>query len=202
VAKTQAQKQYLNSIKVNPLTFGVGSAGTGKTYVALAMAAQMLVSHDIERLVLVRPLVEAGEELGALPGELGDKLQPWVLPMMDILYERLGPTHTKYLLGNDRIRVSPLAYMRGSTFSNTFVMLTEAQNTSVTQMMMFLTRIGDGAKVVVDGDPRQSDVRGKNGLEDAIERLDDLRGVGMVEFVRQDIVRSGLCQDIVERYEG
>lgn len=202
VLLTQNQKTYANSVRNNALTFSTGPAGVGKSYIALSLAAQMLEAKQIERIVIVRPLVEAGEKVGHLPGELSNKLEPWVLPMMDILRERLGSTYVDYLLKFDRIRVSPLAFMRGSTLKNAFVLLTEAQNTTPAQMEMFLTRLGEDVRVVVDGCLTQSDIRGQNGLADAVNLLSDLNGVGHVEFTRSDIVRSGLCQKIVERYEG
>lgn len=200
-AKTPAQRQYMASMRSNTLTVASGSAGTGKTYVALATLGQMLVEHKVERLILVRPLVETGRAFGALPGTLEEKMAPWALPMLDILVERLGKSFTEYLIKSDRIRVTPLEFMRGSTFNNTAVLLTEAQNTSVVQMKMFLSRLGEECKVIVDGDPRQSDLKGINGLDDALTRLQGLNSVGFVEFSRADIVRSGLCQEIVERYE-
>lgn len=198
---TEAQRVYANSIKTNTLTLVTGAAGAGKTYIALSLAADMLQDREVDRIVLVRPLVEAGEKIGALPGDLSLKLEPWALAMTDILRERLGPSYVDCLLKQDKIRVAPLTYLRGSTFKDAFVLLTEAQNCTPSQMKLFLTRIGNDAKIVVDGDPTQSDIRGANGLEDAIHRLDDLKGVGVVEFTRDDVVRSGLCQAIVERYE-
>lgn len=200
-AATERQREYRSSMRANPLTFGTGPAGTGKTFVTLAYAAELLQSNQIQRLVLVRPLVETGEHLGALPGSLEEKVGPFLMPMLDILYERMGVSFVKYLIGIDRIRVSPLAYMRGSTFKDAFVILTEAQNTSPKQMEMFTTRIGEDAHVVIEGDVRQSDVKGTNGLTDAIERLTHLGQVGHVEFSTSDVVRSGLCQEIVECYE-
>lgn len=198
---TEAQRVYAASIRANPLTFSCGSAGCGKDYVALAIAADMLERGDIQQITLVRPLVETGAAMGAFPGTVEEKLAPWMIPMLDILVERLGKGTTDYYVKAGKIKVVPLALMRGSTLKDAFVLLTEAQNTTPKQMEMFLTRIGDDAKVVVDGDHHQSDVRGKNGLEDALERLDGVPGVGMVEFFPEDCVRSGLCRAILERYE-
>lgn len=200
--QTEAQRRLLSSLRANTLTVVHGSAGTGKTYVTLSMAAELLQSNKIDRLVITRPLMGVDDEnLGALPGDLETRLAPWCLPMLDILEERLGRTFVEYLLKVDRIRISPLAMMRGSSFKNAFVFVTEAQNMSLAQMKMFLTRIGDGTKVAVDGDPAQSDRRNLNGLTDAIARLQDLPGVGIVEFTRGDVVRSDFCRKVLERYE-
>lgn len=200
--QTEAQRRLLSSLRANTLTVVHGSAGTGKTYVTLSMAAELLQANKIDRLVITRPLMGVDDEdIGALPGDLDLKLAPWCLPMLDILEERLGRTFVEYLLKVDRIRISPLAMMRGSSFKNAFVFVTEAQNMSLSQMKMFLTRIGDGTKVAVDGDPAQSDRRNLNGLTDAIARLQDLPGVGIVEFTREDVVRSDFCRKVLDRYE-
>jgi len=202
--QTEAQRLLLSSLRSNTLTLSEGSAGTGKTYVALAYAAQLLAEHKIDRLILTRPLIGVDgedEKIGALPGELESKMFFWALPMMDILEERLGPSHVKLLLKSGRIRVAPMAYLRGSSFSDAFIHCTEAQNTTPAQIKMLLTRVGDGTKVCLEGDTRQSDLRRESGLADALVKLADMRGVGVVTFTRQDVVRSGFCQQILDRYE-
>lgn len=201
-ARTRAQKKYLCGIKSHTLTFGIGPAGTGKSYCATALAAEVLASGRIERIILTRPAVEAGEQLGHLPGDVDEKFSVYIDPFRDILIERLGKGAVEYHLRHGRIVAAPLAFMRGKTFGqDTFVILDEAQNTSVSQMKMFLTRIGEGGKIVVNGDIRQSDIRGRNGLEDATDRLRGVSGVCIHEFDRDDIVRSGLVRTVIERYE-
>src|SRR5690554_2674477 len=201
-AKTQAQQQYINAIKNHALTFGIGPAGTGKSYCAGALAAEALESGRIERIILTRPAVESGENLGFLPGALDEKFSVYIDAFRDILNERLGAGTTDYCLRHGRIVAAPLAFMRGKTFnSKTFVVLDEAQNTSLAQMKMFLTRIGEDSRVVINGDVEQSDIRGPNGLQDALERLGDLPNVYIHRFERDDIVRSGLVRDILDRYE-
>jgi len=201
--QTEAQRRLLSSLRSNVLTISHGSAGTGKTYVALSVAAEMLQAHKVERLIITRPMLGVDDEdLGALPGDTLEKLAPWCLPMLDILEERLGKTFVEYLMKVDRIRISPLAYMRGSSFKNAFVFCTEAQNTSQAQVKMLLTRVGEDTKICLEGDPRQTDRRGCNGLEDAVTRLNDLDGVGVIEFERADVVRSNFCRRVLDRYEG
>lgn len=200
--RTAAQKRYISAIRNNMLTFGIGPAGTGKSYCAGALAADALESGQIERIIITRPAVEAGENLGFLPGDLDEKFAAYIDAFRDILNERLGAGTVNYCLRHGRIVAAPLAYMRGKTFKeDTFVILDEAQNTSPSQMKMFLTRIGDDCKVVVNGDIRQSDIKGANGLADAIERVSGLPGVHVHEFERHDIVRSGLVRDLMDRYE-
>ncbi len=201
-AKTQAQQEYINAINRHSLTFGIGPAGTGKSYCAGALAAEALESGRIEQIILTRPAVESGEHLGFLPGDLDEKFAVYIDAFRDILNERLGAGTVDYCLRHGRIVAAPLAYMRGKTFnSKTFVILDEAQNTSPAQMKMFLTRIGEDCKVVINGDINQSDIRGPNGLADAVARLGDLPNVYVHEFEREDIVRSGLVRDIIDRYE-
>jgi phosphate starvation-inducible protein PhoH and related proteins len=201
-AKNQAQQDYIEAIKTNALTFGIGPAGTGKSYCAGALAAEALESGRIERIILTRPAVESGENLGFLPGDLDQKFSVYIDAFRDILNERLGAGTVDYCLRHGRIVAAPLAFMRGKTFnSKTFVILDEAQNTSIAQMKMFLTRIGEDCKVVINGDVNQSDIRGPNGLADAVARLNDLPDVYVHKFVRDDIVRSGLVRDIIDRYE-
>ena len=200
--RTQSQKKFICAIKNHCLTFGIGPAGTGKSYCATALAADALASGRIERIILTRPAVEAGEQLGHLPGDLDEKFSVYIDPFRDILNERLGRGAVEYNLRHGRIIAAPLAFMRGKTFgSDTFVILDEAQNTSIAQMKMFLTRIGEDCKVVVNGDVRQSDIRGENGLADVIARLSGLSGVCIHEFGRDDIVRSGLVRAVIDRYE-
>jgi phosphate starvation-inducible protein PhoH and related proteins len=201
-ARTPAQERYMAAIRSHHLTFGIGPAGTGKSYCAGALAAHALEAGEIDRIILTRPAVEAGEQLGFLPGDLDEKFSPYIDAFRDILNARLGAGTVEYGLRHGRIVASPLAYMRGKTFdSRTFVVLDEAQNTTPAQMKLFLTRIGEGSRVVVNGDLRQSDVRGPNGLADAIERLRGLPGVYVHRFERDDIVRSGLVREIIDRYE-
>ena len=201
-AKNKSQQEYINAINSHMLTFGIGPAGTGKSYCAGALAAEALESGRIERIILTRPAVESGESLGFLPGDLDEKFSVYIDAFRDILNERLGAGTVEYCLRHGRIVAAPLAFMRGKTFnSKTFVILDEAQNTSPAQMKMFLTRIGEDCKVVINGDIKQSDIRGPNGLADAVQRLADLPNVYVHEFVREDIVRSGLVKDIIDRYE-
>lgn len=201
-AKNKSQQQYINAINTHMLTFGIGPAGTGKSYCAGALAAEALESGRIERIILTRPAVESGENLGFLPGDLDQKFSVYIDAFRDILNERLGAGTVEYCLRHGRIVAAPLAFMRGKTFnSKTFVIFDEAQNASPAQMKMFLTRIGEDCKVVINGDIKQSDIRGPNGLADAVELLQDLPNVYIHEFEREDIVRSGLVRDIIDRYE-
>lgn len=201
-ARNPAQQKYINAIKTNCLTFGLGPAGTGKSYCAGALAAQALESGRIERIIFTRPAVEAGEQLGFLPGKLEDKFSVYIDAFRDILHERLGKGVVEYCLRHGRIVGAPLAFMRGKTFNaSTFVILDEAQNVTPTQMKMFLTRIGEDCKVVVNGDANQSDIRGPNGLDDAVDRLRGVPGVHIHTFEKSDSVRSGLVRDVLDRYD-
>jgi phosphate starvation-inducible PhoH-like protein len=202
VAQNPSQQRYINAIKSHSLTFGTGPAGTGKSYCAAALAAEALESGRIERIILTRPAVEAGEQLGFLPGALDEKFSVYIDAFRDILNERLGAGTVDYCLRHGRIVAAPLAFMRGKTFNHkTFVVLDEAQNTSPAQMKMFLTRIGEDCKVVINGDIEQSDIRGDNGLADAVAKLAGVNSVYVHRFTRGDIVRSGLVRDIIDRYE-
>jgi len=202
LARTKAQKRYIDAIKSHCLTFGIGPAGTGKSYCAAAIAADELLAGTIDRIILTRPAIEAGEQLGFLPGDVDEKYSVYIEAVRDVLNQRLGSGAVDYHLKHGRILASPLAYMRGKTFDeNTFVILDEAQNTTVSQMKMFLTRIGESCKVVVNGDIQQSDIRGANGLEDAVNRVEGLANVYVHEFSRDDIVRSGLVRALMDRYE-
>ncbi|ROS00970.1 phosphate starvation-inducible PhoH-like protein [Sinobacterium caligoides] len=200
--RTLAQQQYIKAIHRNTLTFGTGPAGTGKSYCAGALAAQALDTGQVERIIITRPAIEAGEQLGFLPGTADDKFSVYIDAFRDILNERLGAGTVDYCLRHGRIVAAPLAYMRGKTFDeNSFVILDEAQNTTPAQMKMFLSRIGEGCKVVVNGDIAQSDIRGLSGLADAVRRLNGVANVATHQFSRDDIVRSGLVRDIIDSYE-
>jgi len=200
-AMTENQGLYLNSLRTNTLTFGIGPAGTGKTYVAAAYAADLIRDKKIDKIIITRPAVEAGESLGFLPGDMDEKFDPYFAPVRDILIERLGSGMVEYLVKNKRIEVKPLAYMRGTTFKNAFVLLDEAQNTTPQQMLLFLTRIGENSRISVNGDLKQTDLRGITGLLDAVKRCRNIKSAGIVEFGREDIVRSGIVREIIEAYE-
>ncbi|MDH5484601.1 MAG: PhoH family protein [Gammaproteobacteria bacterium] len=200
-AKTLSQSEYINAIKSHKLTFGIGPAGTGKSYCAGAIAAEELEARRIEKIIISRPAVEAGENMGFLPGDLQEKFDPYFDAFRDCLNERMGKGAVECGLKNGRIVVSPLAYLRGKTFNDAFVVLDEAQNCTSTQLKMFLTRIGENCRVVVNGDLRQSDIGRSSGLQDAIDRLGGLDPVYIHEFGHDDIVRSGLVKDIIQRYE-
>jgi phosphate starvation-inducible PhoH-like protein len=200
-ALNESQRRYINAIKSFELIFATGPAGTGKTWICGALAAQALNEGVIDKIIITRPAVEAGESLGFLPGELEDKFDPFLRPFKDVLNERLGKSYVDYLMKVGRIEAAPLAYMRGRTFKNAFVILDEAQNTTPNQMKLFLTRIGSDCKIVVNGDTRQKDIHGVSGLEDAIRRLSHIPSVKCVGFSRKDVVRSGLCQEVIEAYE-
>lgn len=200
-AQNGAQGQYIASIHSNTITFGLGPAGVGKTYIAARLAAEALERGDTRRIIVTRPAVEAGESLGFLPGELDEKYAPWLRPVYDVLVEGLGSGHVDYMLKNGDIEALPLAYMRGNTFKDAWVILDEAQNTTPAQMYLFLSRIGEGAKVIVNGDLLQKDIPGPSGLADAISKLKGLVGVSVCQFDADDIVRSGIVREIVRRYE-
>jgi phosphate starvation-inducible PhoH-like protein len=198
---TKAQALYDQAITSNIITFSTGPAGAGKTWWAAMRAAKALDAGEIERIIITRPAVEAGEEMGFLPGELDEKYEPYFRPVRDALEEFLGSGPLEYHLKAKTIEARPLAYLRGATLKNAFVILDEAQNTTPTQMKLFLTRIGEETKVVVDGDLTQKDINGVSGLEDALARLRNVPGVGFVTFSREDIVRSGICRDICAAYD-
>ena len=201
--KTLGQKEYLKAIQTHPITFGVGPAGTGKTYLAVAMAVKAFKSKDVERIILTRPAVEAGEKLGCLPGDLQNKVDPYLRPLYDGLYDMLGPETFQRLLEKQTIEVAPLAYMRGRTLDNAFIILDEAQNTSPEQMKMFLTRMGSGSKVVVTGDVTQIDLpdKSRSGLVDALAVLKNIDGIAQIRFSEKDVVRHRLVQEIVKAYD-
>jgi phosphate starvation-inducible PhoH-like protein len=198
------QRRYLEAIAENALTFGAGVAGTGKTYLAVCAAVRALRGGGVKRLVLTRPVVEAGERLGFLPGDVQAKLNPYMRPMYDALYDQIGFEDASRLEDLGVIEVAPLAFMRGRTLAHSFVILDEAQNPSVAQMKRFLTRLGEGSTMVVTGDPTQSDLEpsAPNGFMDAMRRLRGFAGVALVEFSTRDIVRHPLVEQIVRAYEG
>lgn len=197
------QQRYVRSVRNNDINFGIGPAGTGKTYLAVACAVEALMKDEIERILLVRPAVEAGEKLGFLPGDLTQKVDPYLRPLYDALYEMLGFEPVGKLIERGVIEIAPLAFMRGRTLNNSFVILDESQNTTREQMKMFLTRIGFGTTAVITGDPTQIDLpRGQaSGLRHAIEVLDQVKGISFTHFTSRDVVRHPLVQRIVEAYE-
>ena len=199
--KTTGQKRYVDSIRRNTVTFGIGPAGTGKTYLAMAMAVAALKRREVGRIVLARPVVEAGESLGFLPGTLQEKLDPYVRPLYDALFDMTDIEKGNALIEQGIIEIAPLAYMRGRTFNNAFVILDEAQNTTPEQMKMFLTRLGFSSTFVVTGDASQRDLPGEGGLESARRALAGLDDIAFVDLDRNDIVRHALVARIVDAYE-
>ncbi|MBR7040931.1 MAG: PhoH family protein [Clostridia bacterium] len=201
--KTLGQKKYVDAIKHNTCTFGIGPAGTGKTYLAVAMAVVALKNKDAERIILTRPAVEAGEKLGFLPGDLQQKVDPYLRPLYDAINEMLGPDAFARLIERQQIEVAPLAYMRGRTLNDAFIILDEAQNTTSEQMKMFLTRMGTGSKMVITGDVTQIDLPGirKSGLVEALEVLKGVDDIAICRLTHKDVVRHELVQAIVKAYE-
>ena len=201
--KTLGQKEHLSAIRANSITFGVGPAGTGKTYLAVAMAVKAFKSKDVSRIILTRPAVEAGEKLGFLPGDLQNKVDPYLRPLYDGLFDLLGAETFQKLVEKQAIEVAPLAYMRGRTLDDAFIILDEAQNTTPEQMKMFLTRMGVGSKVVVTGDVTQVDLpeKTRSGLVDALHILKGIDGIAQVYLTEKDVVRHRLVQQIVKAYE-
>ncbi len=202
-ARTQGQKQYLDAINAYDITLAIGPAGTGKTYLAMAVAISALLNRQVQRLVLTRPAVEAGERLGFLPGDLAQKVNPYLRPLYDALYSMVDLERARRLIDQECIEVAPLGFMRGRTLDNAFVILDEAQNTTVDQMMMFLTRLGHHSKAVVTGDITQVDLphNTTSGLVDARRVLQNLKGIGMVHLTNRDVVRNPLVQQIINAYE-
>ena len=202
-AKTLGQKEYVSAIKKNDITFGIGPAGTGKTYIAVAMAINSLKAKEVEKIILARPAVEAGERLGFLPGDLQEKVDPYLRPLYDALYDMLGRDAALRLKERETIEVVPLAYMRGRTLDNSFIILDEAQNATKEQMKMFLTRMGFGSKVIVTGDITQVDLpRGKrSGLIDAMHILNGVEGIAFCRLTDSDVVRHPLVRRIVNAYD-
>lgn len=202
-AKTLGQREYVNQIKHNDLVFGIGPAGTGKTYLAVVMAVNALKSGDIKKIILTRPAVEAGESLGFLPGDLKEKVDPYLRPLYDALHDVLGFEHTTRLIERETIEIAPLAYMRGRTLDDAFVILDEAQNTTPEQMKMFLTRLGFGSKMVITGDVTQIDLPNHNvsGLKSVQKILANIKGISFVYLKQHDVVRHPVVQKIIAAYE-
>lgn len=200
VAKTKRQTELIDSISDFPVTFAIGSAGGGKTYIATAKAVEYVNYRLVERIIVVRPAV-ATEDLGFLPGDMKEKLDPYLLPIWDAVIDVAGREQFVEMQQSGQLHVAPLAFMRGRTFNNSFIILDEAQNTTKEQMKMFLTRFGENVKVVITGDLSQSDIPGTNGLQWAIEQLAECRSVNIVKFVRREVVRSALTRDLLQHLE-
>lgn len=202
-AKTFGQKSYVDAIKKNSIVFGVGPAGTGKTYLAVALAVSAMKNHEIDRIILTRPAVEAGEKLGFLPGDLAEKVDPYLRPLYDALQEMMGEDNYLRHIESGKIEIAPLAYMRGRTLSNSFIILDEAQNTTKEQMKMFLTRMGENSHIVVTGDVTQIDLphNVESGMKNALEVLKDVEGIKIVRLTAKDVVRHELVTRIIHAYE-
>lgn len=202
-AKTFGQKKYVDAIKKNNIVFGVGPAGTGKTYLAVALAVSAMKNHEVDRIILTRPAVEAGEKLGFLPGDLSEKVDPYLRPLFDALQEMMGEDNYLRHIESGKIEIAPLAYMRGRTLSNSFIILDEAQNTTKEQMKMFLTRMGDNSRIVVTGDVTQIDLphNVESGMKNALEVLKDVDGIKIVNLTAKDVVRHELVTRIIHAYE-
>ncbi len=202
-AKTLGQKKYVDSIKKNTIALGIGPAGTGKTYLAVAMAVQAFRAHEVNRIILTRPAVEAGEKLGFLPGDLQNKVDPYLRPLYDALFDMLGAENYQRYVERGNIEVAPLAYMRGRTLDDSFIILDEAQNTTSEQMKMFLTRLGFNSKAVITGDVTQIDLPDsrKSGLLEASKVLKNIEGIGIINLSEKDVVRHRLVQDIIKAYD-
>lgn len=201
-AQTDRQQEYIDLINSRDVVFALGPAGTGKTYVAVSMACQMLHDKEIERIIVTRPVVEAGEKIGFLPGEIAEKFDPYFAPVKAIMDRRLGEGYVKWAVRRGVIVAQPLAFMRGHTFENAFVILDEAQNTTKAQMKLFLTRLGEPVKCVVDGDESQDDLESHliRGLDDAVHRFKNKSRFGVIHFDMSDVVRSGLVREVLEGY--
>ena len=202
-ARSSGQLEYIRALSEDQMVFGIGPAGTGKTYLAVAKAVSMLISGVVDRIILARPAVEAGENLGFLPGDLREKIDPYLAPLFDALHDMLPADQVMNRLNSGEIEVAPLAFMRGRTLSHAYIILDEAQNATKTQMKMFLTRIGEGSKMVVTGDPSQVDLPtgAISGLAHAVKILSDIENVGVIRFGSKDVVRHRLVTDIVQAYE-
>lgn len=202
-ARTPNQKLYIDALRQHELVFGIGPAGTGKTYLAVACAAEALMNGEVDRIVLSRPAVEAGERLGFLPGDMKEKVDPYLRPLYDALYDMMPQSLVAKGLAENQIEIAPLAFMRGRTLSNAFVILDEAQNTTPQQMKMFLTRLGEGSRMVVTGDPTQVDLppNTTSGLADALTTLKGVKGIAQIQFEAEDIVRHALVGRIVAAYD-
>lgn len=201
--KTLNQKLYIKSLEDNDIVFAIGPAGTGKTFLGVMFALKYLKSFKVRRIVLVRPIVEAGEKLGFLPGDLKEKIDPYLIPIYDALNDAIGKEQVEKLIERGTIEVAPLAYMRGRTLDNAIIILDEAQNATLTQMKMFLTRLGFGSKMIVTGDLSQIDLPNKSvsGMVEAIDLLNDIEGIKMIKFQREDVMRHPLVFKIIERYD-
>jgi phosphate starvation-inducible protein PhoH and related proteins len=201
--RSPTQAEYLEALQRNEMVFGLGPAGTGKTYLAVAMGVWMLKQRRVDRIILSRPAVEAGERLGFLPGDMKEKVDPYLRPLYDALYDMMPGDQVERRVGSGEIEVAPLAFMRGRTLSNSFVILDEAQNTTPTQMKMFLTRLGENSRMAVTGDLTQTDLPmgAKSGLRDALETLQGVPGIGFVQFTHKDVVRHPLVTRIVQAYD-
>jgi phosphate starvation-inducible protein PhoH and related proteins len=202
-ARTANQKAYIEQIRKNELCFGVGPAGTGKTYLAVACAAEALMNGEVDRIILSRPAVEAGERLGFLPGDMKDKVDPYLRPLYDALYDMMPQSLVVKAMAENQIEIAPLAFMRGRTLASAFIILDEAQNTTPQQMKMFLTRLGEGSRMVITGDPSQIDLPlgVTSGLDDALSILEGVSGIGITAFQTADIVRHALVGRIVAAYD-
>ncbi|MGV3346258.1 phosphate starvation-inducible protein PhoH [Enterobacteriaceae bacterium LUAb1] len=204
-ARNDAQAHYLNAIETKHLIFATGEAGCGKTWISAAKAADALIHKDVERIIVTRPVLQADEDLGFLPGDVAEKFAPYFRPVYDVLVKRLGASFMQYCLRPEigKVEIAPFAYMRGRTFENAFVILDEAQNVTVAQMKMFLTRLGENVTVIVNGDITQCDLPAgaKSGLGDALARFTDDKMVGIVKFAKEDCVRSALCQHTLDAYD-
>jgi len=204
VPRSPVQTRYMEALAKDDMIFALGPAGTGKTYLAVAQAVSQLITGSVDRLILSRPAVEAGERLGFLPGDMKEKVDPYLRPIYDALYDTLPAEQVERRIASGEIEIAPIAFMRGRTLSNAFIVLDEAQNTTVAQMKMFLTRFGEGSRMVVCGDPRQVDLPqpGISGLADAVARLDGVEGIAVVPFGIGDVVRHPVVGRIVQAYEG
>ena len=205
VPRSTTQVEYMHALARNDVIFALGPAGTGKTYLAVAQAVAQLISGSVQRLILSRPAVEAGERLGFLPGDMKEKVDPYLRPLYDALYDCMPPEQVERRIASGEIEIAPIAFMRGRTLADAFVILDEAQNTTPAQMKMFLTRFGQNSRMVICGDPRQVDIPGgpqMSGLNDAVERLEGVEGIAVVRFGRGDVVRHPIVGRIVEAYEG
>jgi phosphate starvation-inducible protein PhoH and related proteins len=205
VPRSATQIDYMKALAAKDMIFALGPAGTGKTYVAVAQAVSQLITGSVQRLILSRPAVEAGERLGFLPGDMKEKVDPYLRPLYDALYDCMPPEQVERRLASGEIEIAPIAFMRGRTLADAFVILDEAQNTTPAQMKMFLTRFGQNSRMVVCGDPRQVDIPGgdaMSGLKDAVDRLEGIEGIAVVRFTSADVVRHPIVGRIVEAYEG
>lgn len=205
VPRSATQIDYMRALAREDIIFALGPAGTGKTYVAVAQAVSQLITGSVQRLILSRPAVEAGEKLGFLPGDMKDKVDPYLRPLYDALYDCMPPEQVERRIASGEIEIAPIAFMRGRTLADAFVILDEAQNTTREQMKMFLTRFGQNSRMVVCGDPRQVDIPGgdrMSGLIDAVEKLEGIEGIAVTRFTRADVVRHPIVGRIVEAYEG